>query len=31
MPDGRRNLVWSIFMDPARRTLHADWNKAPAG
>jgi transcriptional regulator with XRE-family HTH domain len=26
MPDGRRNLVWSIFMDPARRTLHEDWN-----
>jgi transcriptional regulator with XRE-family HTH domain len=26
MPDGRRNLVWSIFMDPARRTLHKDWN-----
>jgi hypothetical protein len=25
MPDGRRNLLWSIFMDPARRTLHADW------
>jgi transcriptional regulator with XRE-family HTH domain len=27
MPDGRRNLVWSIFMDPGRRTLHSDWNK----
>src|SRR5262249_6324180 len=26
MPDGRRNLVWSIFMDPGRRTLHKDWN-----
>jgi transcriptional regulator with XRE-family HTH domain len=26
MPDGRRNLLWSIFMDPGRRTLHADWN-----
>lgn len=25
MPDGRRNLIWSIFMDPARRTLHEDW------
>ncbi len=25
MPDGRRNLVWSIFMDPGRRTLHEDW------
>jgi len=22
---------WSIFMDPARRTLHADWNKGAAG
>jgi len=27
MPDRRRNLLWSIFTDPARRTLHADWNK----
>ncbi len=27
MPDGRRNLLWSIFMDPARRTLHTDWNQ----
>jgi transcriptional regulator with XRE-family HTH domain len=27
MPDGRRNLVWSIFMDPARRTLHTNWNE----
>ncbi len=27
MPDGRRNLLWSIFTDPARRTLHADWNE----
>jgi transcriptional regulator with XRE-family HTH domain len=26
MPDGRRNLLWSIFTDPARRSLHADWN-----
>ncbi len=26
MPDGRRNLLWSIFMDPERRTLHEDWN-----
>jgi transcriptional regulator with XRE-family HTH domain len=26
MPDGRRNLLWSIFMDPERRTLHKDWN-----
>jgi transcriptional regulator with XRE-family HTH domain len=27
MPDGRRNLVWSIFMDPARRKLHTEWNQ----
>jgi transcriptional regulator with XRE-family HTH domain len=27
MPDGRRNLLWSIFTDPARRRLHADWNQ----
>jgi transcriptional regulator with XRE-family HTH domain len=27
MPDGRRNLIWSIFMDPGRRTLHSDWNR----
>jgi transcriptional regulator with XRE-family HTH domain len=27
MPDGRRNLVWSIFTDPARRSLHTDWAK----
>jgi transcriptional regulator with XRE-family HTH domain len=27
MPDGRRNLVWSIFMDPSRRTLHQDWSE----
>jgi hypothetical protein len=27
MPDGRRNLLWSIFTDPARRKLHADWNE----
>ncbi|MGE5858890.1 MAG: helix-turn-helix transcriptional regulator, partial [Solirubrobacterales bacterium] len=27
MPDGRRNLLWSVFMDPARRTLHEDWNQ----
>jgi transcriptional regulator with XRE-family HTH domain len=26
MPDGRRNLLWSIFMDPGRRTLHPDWS-----
>jgi transcriptional regulator with XRE-family HTH domain len=27
MPDGRRNLIWSIFMDPGRRALHSDWNR----
>ena len=27
MPDGRRNLLWSIFMDPGRRTLHVEWNE----
>ena len=27
MPDGRRNLVWSVFMDPARRALHVDWSE----
>ena len=27
MPDGRRNLLWSVFTDPARRTLHTDWNE----
>jgi transcriptional regulator with XRE-family HTH domain len=27
MPDGRRNLLWSIFTDPARRTLHKDWSE----
>jgi transcriptional regulator with XRE-family HTH domain len=26
MPDGRRNLLWSVLTDPARRTLHTDWN-----
>ncbi len=25
MPDGRRNLLWSLFTDPARRKLHPDW------
>ena len=28
MPDGRRNFLWSVFTDPARRELHgADWNR----
>jgi transcriptional regulator with XRE-family HTH domain len=24
---GRRNAIWSIFMDPARRELHSDWEE----
>jgi transcriptional regulator with XRE-family HTH domain len=28
LPDGRRNLIWTVFMDPARRELHTDWNRA---
>jgi transcriptional regulator with XRE-family HTH domain len=28
MPDGRRNLIWSVFMDPVRRTIHPDWEEA---
>jgi transcriptional regulator with XRE-family HTH domain len=27
LPDGRRNLIWSVFMDPARRKLHTDWER----
>ncbi len=27
MPDGRRNLIWSVFMDPVRRTIHPDWEE----
>jgi transcriptional regulator with XRE-family HTH domain len=27
LPDGRRNLLWRIFMDPALRTLHPDWEE----
>ena len=27
MPDGRRNLLWRIFMDPAARSLHPDWEE----
>jgi transcriptional regulator with XRE-family HTH domain len=27
LPDGRRNLIWSVFMDPVRRRLHADWDE----
>jgi PAS domain-containing protein len=27
MPAGRRNLLWCLFTDPARRTLHPDWEE----
>jgi transcriptional regulator with XRE-family HTH domain len=27
MPDGRRNLLWRIFMEPATRKLHPDWEE----
>jgi PAS domain-containing protein len=27
LPEGRRNAIWSVFMDPARRALHADWER----
>jgi transcriptional regulator with XRE-family HTH domain len=27
MPDGRRNLLWRLFTDPARRDLHPDWEE----
>jgi transcriptional regulator with XRE-family HTH domain len=27
MPDGRRNLLWRLFTDPARRKLHPDWEE----
>jgi transcriptional regulator with XRE-family HTH domain len=27
MPDGRRNLLWRIFMDPGTRELHPDWEE----
>jgi transcriptional regulator with XRE-family HTH domain len=27
MPKGRRNLLWRIFMDPASRNLHPDWEE----
>jgi transcriptional regulator with XRE-family HTH domain len=27
LADGRRNLIWSAFMDPRRRSLHADWDE----
>jgi transcriptional regulator with XRE-family HTH domain len=28
MPEGRRNLIWSIFTDPARRKLMTDWEES---
>jgi transcriptional regulator with XRE-family HTH domain len=27
MPDGRRNLLWRIYMEPAMRKLHPDWEE----
>ncbi len=27
MPDGRRNLLWRLFMDPASRKIHPDWEE----
>jgi transcriptional regulator with XRE-family HTH domain len=27
MPDGRRNLLWRLFTDPASRELHPDWEE----
>jgi transcriptional regulator with XRE-family HTH domain len=27
MPDGRRNLLWRIFMEPRTRKLHPDWEE----
>jgi transcriptional regulator with XRE-family HTH domain len=27
MPDGRRNLIWRLFTDPASRKLHPDWEE----
>jgi transcriptional regulator with XRE-family HTH domain len=27
MPDGRRNLLWRIFMEPRIRKLHPDWEE----
>jgi transcriptional regulator with XRE-family HTH domain len=25
LPEGRRNMIWAIFMDPTRRQLFTDW------
>src|SRR5262245_3955490 len=27
MPEGRRNLLWRLFTDPASRQLHSDWEE----
>jgi transcriptional regulator with XRE-family HTH domain len=27
MPDGRRNLLWRVFMEPRIRKLHPDWEE----
>jgi transcriptional regulator with XRE-family HTH domain len=27
LPDGRRNLLWRVYMDPAMRKLHPDWEE----
>ena len=27
LPAGRRNLMWSLFTEPARRELHTDWEQ----
>jgi transcriptional regulator with XRE-family HTH domain len=27
MPEGQRNLLWRLFTDPARRSLHPDWEE----
>ena len=27
MPDGRRNMLWRLFTDPASRKLHPDWEE----
>ena len=30
MPDGRRNMLWRLFTDPASRKLHPDWEDGSA-
>jgi transcriptional regulator with XRE-family HTH domain len=27
LPEGRRNLLWRLFMEPAFRSLHPDWEE----